>query len=161
MLRGDYCIRKDLRSPYIVSMPSRLPGGKRPWKIFSFMCRKIVANPPPLCIITPVLTKPCALVAELVDALDSGSSGGSPVKVRVLSGAPNKAVQVNCLHGLTGFLRIAVSIQNGIRCGKTGHFFLQMTGVVLRGKLRPRGMNAERLSIVLQSIEKLKSHVPR
>ena len=28
MLRGDYCIRKDLRSPYIVSMPSRLPGGK-------------------------------------------------------------------------------------------------------------------------------------
>lgn len=123
MLRGDYCIRKDLRSPYIVSMPSRLPRGKRSWKIFSFMCRKIVANPPPLCIITPVLTKPCALVAELVDALDSGSSGGSPVKVRVLSGAPNKAVQVNCLHGLTGFLRIAVSIQNGIRCGKTGHFF--------------------------------------
>lgn len=28
MLRGDYCIRKDLRSPYIVSLPSRLPGGK-------------------------------------------------------------------------------------------------------------------------------------
>ncbi|WP_443607860.1 hypothetical protein, partial [Akkermansia sp.] len=44
---------------------------------------------------------------------------------------------------------------------ENGAFFLQMTGVVLRGKLRPRGMNAERLSIVLQSIEKLKSHVPR
>ena len=43
-------------------------------------------------------------MAELVDALDSGSSGGSPVKVRVLSGAPNKALQVNCLQGLTGFM---------------------------------------------------------
>ena len=29
-----------------------------------------------------------ARVAELVDALDSGSSGGNPVKVRVLSRAP-------------------------------------------------------------------------
>lgn len=99
MLRGDYCIRKDLRSPYIVSMPSRLPGGKRPWKIFSFMCRKIVANPPPLCIITPVLTKPCALVAELVDALDSGSSGGNSVKVRVLSGAPNSLCKLIAYRG--------------------------------------------------------------
>ena len=30
-----------------------------------------------------------ARVAELVDALDSGSSGGNPVKVRVLSRAPS------------------------------------------------------------------------
>ena len=30
----------------------------------------------------------CARVAELVDALDSGSSGGNPVQVRVLSRAP-------------------------------------------------------------------------
>ena len=29
-----------------------------------------------------------AVVAELVDALDSGSSGGNPVEVRVLSTAP-------------------------------------------------------------------------
>lgn len=29
MLGGDYCIWKDLRSPYIVSMPSRLAGGER------------------------------------------------------------------------------------------------------------------------------------
>ena len=42
----------------------------------------MVAKKAFLCIITPVLTKPCALVAELVDALDSGSSGGNPVKVR-------------------------------------------------------------------------------
>lgn len=103
-LERDYCIPEDLRSPYIVAMPRGTAGRWRPRKIFSFMCRKIVANPPPLCIMSPVLTKPCALVAELVDALDSGSSGGSPVKVRVLSGAPNKALQVNCLQGLTGFL---------------------------------------------------------
>ena len=100
----DYCIPEDLRSPYIVSMPCGAARRRRPGKIFFSMCRKIVANPPPPCIISPVLTKPCALVAELVDALDSGSSGGSPVKVRVLSGAPNKALQVNCLQGLTGFL---------------------------------------------------------
>ena len=34
----------------------------------------MVAKEPLLCIITPVLTKPCALVAELVDALDSEST---------------------------------------------------------------------------------------
>lgn len=72
-------------------------------KIFYAMRRKIVAKPEFPYIINSVLTKPCALVAELVDALDSGSSGGSPVKVRVLSGAPNKALQVNCLQSLTGF----------------------------------------------------------
>lgn len=27
MLRGDYCIRTDLRSPYIVSIPARLTDG--------------------------------------------------------------------------------------------------------------------------------------
>lgn len=30
MLRGDYCIRKDLRSPYIVSMPARPTDGGKP-----------------------------------------------------------------------------------------------------------------------------------
>ena len=33
-----------------------------------------------------------AVVAELVDALDSGSSGGNPVEVRVLSTAPALAL---------------------------------------------------------------------
>lgn len=99
-----YCIRKDLRSPYIVF--------RAPWKGTEKSLRKnifriyvkMVAKRVLLCIITPVLTKPCALVAELVDALDSGSSGGSLVKVRVLSGAPNKDLQVNCLQVLTCFL---------------------------------------------------------
>ena len=34
-----------------------------------------------------VVGRGCAPVAELVDALDSGSSGRKPVEVRVLSGA--------------------------------------------------------------------------
>lgn len=37
MLRGDYCIRKYLRSPYIVSVRFRMTGGGTPGKIFSFM----------------------------------------------------------------------------------------------------------------------------
>lgn len=104
MLGGDYCIREDLRSSYIVSKGVPTKGRKTLFEKNFFMWRKIVANPASPCIISPVLTKPCALVAELVDALDSGSSGGSPVKVRVLSGAPNKALQVKCLQCLTGFM---------------------------------------------------------
>src|ERR1039458_9127339 len=34
------------------------------------------------------VSRPCADVAELADALDSGSSGGNSVKVQVLSSAP-------------------------------------------------------------------------
>ncbi len=37
MLGGDYCIRKDLRSPYIVSMRSWLEEGRRLEKKF-FSC---------------------------------------------------------------------------------------------------------------------------
>lgn len=103
MLGGDYCIRKDLRSPYIVSRRPRLEAGRRPGKKF-FHVKENSCQSGAAVHNKPVLTKPCALVAELVDALDSGSSGGSPVKVRVLSGAPNKALQVNCLQGLTGFM---------------------------------------------------------
>ena len=35
----------------------------------------------------------CAEVAELVDALGSGSSGSTPVEVRVLSSAPHRPLQ--------------------------------------------------------------------
>ena len=37
-----------------------------------------------------ISTRLCAEVVELVDTLGSGSSGGSPVQVQVLSSAPKK-----------------------------------------------------------------------
>lgn len=37
MLGGDYCIRKDLRSPYIVSRPAPAEGRKAPWEKIFFM----------------------------------------------------------------------------------------------------------------------------
>ena len=40
-------------------------------------------------------------VAELVDALDSGSSGSNPVEVQVLSSAPQ--IQMISLHVLTKY----------------------------------------------------------
>lgn len=57
--------------------------------------KKRLANTRPPCIYPPAakvnltLNTHKALVAELVDALDSGSSGGNPVEVRFLSSAPS------------------------------------------------------------------------
>ena len=47
------------------------------------------ALPSRLCRMHPPLQPKQADVAELADALDSGSSGGNPVEVQVLSSALN------------------------------------------------------------------------
>ena len=55
------------------------------WVFFFLTChKKILTNGGPGSIFNPV-----AEVAELVDALGSGSSGGILVEVRVFSSAPN------------------------------------------------------------------------
>ena len=48
------------------------------------------------CALPKVGDSENARVAELVDALDSGSSGGNPVQVRVLSRAPYHSELVLC-----------------------------------------------------------------
>jgi hypothetical protein len=56
-----------------------------------------------LTIAQPVLTNPArAQVVELVDALASGASGLTAVKVRVLSWAPSpiQAIEIAGLHRL-------------------------------------------------------------
>ncbi len=53
-------------------------------------------------IILPRNTAPCAQVAELADALDSGSSARKGVEVRVLSWAP--------IAGLSSYLRLGLTL---------------------------------------------------
>ena len=56
-----------------------------------------------------------AVVAELVDALDSGSSGGNPVEVRVLSTAPallpSKLILDNFSHEFIVIYSAAASVR--------------------------------------------------
>ena len=57
-------------------------------------------------------------MAELADALDSGSSRGSPVEVQVLLPAPQKALKTQCFQGFLLFCKCwHLSIRRRLRYG--------------------------------------------
>ena len=74
---------------------------------------------------------PVAEVAELVDALGSGSSGGSPVKVRVFSSAPATLMMKGCnrmmIAALFRFPYPAASLDTLIHPAAKARFFLEHT----------------------------------
>ncbi len=84
-----FCIERKWRVLSQLGNVKAEPAAQVVWRNENMPEMSVAIRRSTCCFCRPVkFTGQCARVAELVDALDSGSSRGNPVEVRVLSCAP-------------------------------------------------------------------------